>query len=59
MWLGKYMVLQALSNVFYSPNIWQNRLLDEIGLLIVVGGVAAVTIHFVVRHIRPPIKEEH
>jgi hypothetical protein len=53
------MVLQVLSNVFYSPNIWQNRLLDEIGLLIVIGGIAAVTIHFVVRHVRPPTKEEH
>jgi hypothetical protein len=53
------MLLQTLSNVFYSPNVWQNRLLDEIGLLIVVAGVVAVTIHFIVRHVRPPIKEDH
>jgi hypothetical protein len=51
------MILQVLTNVFYSPNVWQNRFLDEIGLLIVAAGVVAVTIHFVVRHIRPPIKE--
>ncbi|MEE9585857.1 MAG: hypothetical protein V3W09_03045 [Nitrososphaerales archaeon] len=53
------MVLQTLINALYSPNVWQNRLVDELGLLVVVGGVVAVVIHFVVRHIRPPIKEEH
>ena len=53
------MILQALSNVFYTPNVWQNRFVDEIGLLIVATGIVAVTVHFVVRHIRPPIKESH
>ena len=53
------MILQALSNVFYTPNVWQNRFLDEIGLLIIAVGIVAVTIHFIVRHVRPPTKEEH
>ena len=53
------MVFQVLSNIFYSPNVWQNRFLDEIGLLIIAVGIVAVTIHFIVRHVRPPIKEDH
>lgn len=53
------MVLQTLINALYSPNVWQNRFVDDLGLAIVLVGVVAVVIHFVVRHMRPPIKEEH
>ena len=53
------MILQMITNILYTPNVWQNRFPDEIGLIIISVGVVAVTIHFVVRHIRPPIKESH
>lgn len=53
------MIFQMAKNVLYAPNILQNRILDEIGLIIVVLGVAAAVIHFAIRHVRPPVKEEH
>ena len=53
------MFLQTLTNALYSPSVWQNRLVDELGLAIILVAVVAVAIHFIVRHIRPPVKEEH
>ncbi len=55
----QYLILQILTNVLYAPNIWQNRILDEIGLIIVILGVAAAGIHFAIRRVRPPVKEAH
>jgi len=55
----QYVILQILTNVLYAPNIWQNRILDELGLIIVILGVAAAGIHFAIRHVRPPVKEAH
>jgi hypothetical protein len=53
------MFLQFLTKTLYSPNIWQNRLLDDIGVAIVVLAVLAVVVHFSVRHIRPTVKGDH
>ncbi|MFC1754522.1 hypothetical protein ACFL96_14195 [Thermoproteota archaeon] len=53
------MIFQMMKNILYVPNIWQNRILDEIGLIIIVLGVSAGVIHFAIRHVRPPIKETH
>ncbi len=53
------MALQTLFNQLYSPNVWQNRFDDNLGLLIILVGVIAVAIHFIVRAKRPPIKEDH
>jgi hypothetical protein len=53
------MVLRTLINALYTPNIWQNRLDDNIGLVIVLLGVTVVAVHFIIRHINPPLKEDH
>ncbi len=53
------MFLQSIINALYTPNVWQNRLPDDLGIAIVVIGFLAVTVHFVVRHVRPAFKEAH
>jgi len=50
---------KILLQQLYSPNVWQNRFDDNLGLLIVVFGVVVVAIHFVVRAKNPPIKGDH
>lgn len=56
---AQYMILQMIINLLYAPNVWQNRILDELGLIIIVFGFVASIIHFAVRHVNPPIKEDH
>ena len=56
---AQYMILQMIINLLYAPNVLQNRILDELGLIIIVFGFVASIIHFVVRHVNPPIKEDH
>lgn len=53
------MVLRTLVNALYTPNIWQNRLDDNIGLIVVVAAVTIVAVHFIARHINPPLRGDH
>jgi hypothetical protein len=53
------MVLRSLLHALYTPNVWQNRFDDSIGLMIILLGVTIVAVHFIVRHINPPLKEDH
>jgi len=53
------LVSQILLRILYTPNFWQNRFDDNLGLLIVLLAVGAVALHFIVRLIRPPIREGH
>ena len=53
------MIIQILTNIFYAPNVLQNRLPDELGYIIIAIGVLAPVIHWSVRHINPPTKKAH
>ncbi len=52
-------MLRTLINALYTPNIWQNRLDDNLGIIIILIGVTVVAVHFIVRHINPPNRGDH